>query len=62
MTDGEPLRRVAEKCRELAESCTTDFAREALQQMAIDLQRRAENVECVCPQDPEQPIFFNKQS
>jgi hypothetical protein len=41
MTD-EKLRNVAVKCRALAETCTTEFAREALQEAAADLELRAE--------------------
>ena len=54
----EPLLSVAMKCRELAGTCTTDFAKAALCEMAIELEQRADAVRTVSSEVPQTAVFL----
>jgi hypothetical protein len=55
----EGLQQAAERCRQLADTCTTDFARDALNQTAHDLDLKAETTNVAS--QGSAPSFANEQ-
>jgi hypothetical protein len=57
MEDDRPLHILAAKCRELAETCTTAFARDSLYEMSVEFELRAEDAKTHSSRGVPKPMF-----